>query len=178
MLAVLRVREWVWRGGRFRIAVMQGLALALLLGIWMGAAFYSVRGVHSAAVAAVVSVLVGAAGTTVIALTPVGGGWLRIRQVSQLPPSDRALVLGAVLRGVPVSDPRLAPGVLAEPGRFWRQCESSKLGRGDGGCSSVPWFGSCWPSRARFGRRSSPLGLPRGSSASPGGRHGHSNANA
>lgn len=64
-------------------------------------------------VATAVGVVAGAAFGTLMVVRPWPGAWWRVRQLFELPPSDRAAVLGAVMRGEPVSDPRLAPGMLA-----------------------------------------------------------------
>lgn len=92
----------------------------VFFGIGMGVFFYwalplpleataTARAVGAATGAVVCGVLFG----IIMAVSRSADGWWRIRQVSGLPPSDRVAVLRAV-RGVePVSDPRLAPGVLA-----------------------------------------------------------------
>jgi hypothetical protein len=103
------LREWLWRGGRLRYGVTMGLAF----GICMGAFSYWMGSPRSAVGAAIVGVVAGAGFGSWIAVSRYAGGLLFSRELSELAPPDQAAVLRAVLRGEPVSDPRLAPGVIA-----------------------------------------------------------------
>jgi hypothetical protein len=105
-------REWLLRGGRLRIAVIVGLFSGLFFGIGMGIFFYW-AGSRSVVGAIAVGVVAGAAFGTLMVVRPWPGAWWGVKPLFELPPSDRVLVLGAVMRGEPVSNPRLAPGVLA-----------------------------------------------------------------
>lgn len=91
------------------MAVMPGL----FFGICMGVGFYLLTPSRSAVGAAVGGAIFGVGFGTVMAASPSGGGWLRIKELAALPPSGRVAVLRAVRRGEPVTDPRLASGVLA-----------------------------------------------------------------
>jgi len=103
------LREWPLRGGRLRYGVTTGL----LFGIGMGVVFYWVGSSRSAVGAAVGGVVVGAWFGTVMAVSRYAGGLLSIRELAELPPSERVAVLRVVRRGEPVTDPLLAPAVLA-----------------------------------------------------------------
>ena len=90
----------------------------VFFGIGMGVFLYwalpwplgaTARGVGAGTGAVVCGVLFG----IMMAVSRSADGWWRIRPVSGLPPSDRVAVLRAVRGGEAVSDPRLAPGVLA-----------------------------------------------------------------
>ena len=107
------LREWLWRGGRLGGRLRYGVTMGLFFGIWMGAWFYWVSFPRWAAGAVVGGVVAGAGFGTVMAVSRYAGGLFAIRELSELPPSDRVAVLRAVRRGEPVSDPRLAPSVLA-----------------------------------------------------------------
>jgi hypothetical protein len=103
------LREWLWRGGRLRYGVTMGL----LFGICMGVFTYWVGSPRSAVGAAIGGVVAGMGSGSWIAVSRYAGGLLFSRELSELPPPDRVAVLRAVMRGEPVSDPRLAPSVLA-----------------------------------------------------------------
>jgi hypothetical protein len=91
----------------------------VLFGIFMGVFLYGwespwpLRVVPRTVTAAIGGVVCGAVFGILVAVTPPTDGWWHIRQVSVLPPSDRVAVMRAVRGGEPVSDLRLAPGVLA-----------------------------------------------------------------
>jgi hypothetical protein len=103
------LREWLWRGrrlgGRLRIGVTSGLFFAICMGV-----VYLVMGPPRAAVGAAIGALVGGAGFGTVMAVYAGRS---LRELSGLPPSDRVAVIRAVRRGEQVSDPRLAPSVLA-----------------------------------------------------------------
>jgi hypothetical protein len=103
------LRDWLWRGGRLRYGVTMGL----LFGVCMGAFLYWVGSPRSAVGAVIGGVVAGAGSGSWIAVSRYAGGLLFSRELSELPPPDRVAVLRAVMRGEPVSDPRLAPSMLA-----------------------------------------------------------------
>jgi hypothetical protein len=103
------LREWPLLGGRLRY----GVTIGLIFGICMGVVFYWADSPRSAVGAAIGGVVAGAGFGTVMAGSRYAGGLFPIRELLEFPPSDRVAVLRAVRRGEPVSDPRLAPSVLA-----------------------------------------------------------------
>jgi hypothetical protein len=58
-----------------------------------------------------------------------GPGW-RVRELSELPPSDQVAVVRAVEGGKAVSDPRLAPCVLACANAAMASAQRLQVGRG------------------------------------------------
>jgi hypothetical protein len=108
------LREWLWRGRRLGGRLRYGVTIGLIFGIGEGVVFYWVLGSPRSAVAAVIAGVVGGAGFGVwMAVSRDGFGMFAIRELSELPPSGRVAAVRAVMRGEPISDPSLAPGVLA-----------------------------------------------------------------
>lgn len=102
------MQEWLWRGGRLRFAVTQGVVIGVFTGVFYWLGYPPPLAATARAVgAAAVGVISGA----LVAILEAAR-WSR-RQLSALPPSDRIAALRAVRGGESVPDPRLAPGVLA-----------------------------------------------------------------
>jgi hypothetical protein len=104
------LREWLWNGRRLEGRLRYGVTVGLFHGIWLGAWLAASFSRRPAAEAAIESVVGGAALGIFVAVRARRGGCLRL--LSAVPPSERGLVMRAVTRGEPVSDPRLAPYVL------------------------------------------------------------------
>src|SRR5215472_12415153 len=101
---------WLWRGrwlgGRLRHGVTAGLFFGIWMGLWFSVVFP--RPAEEAAIGGVISGVF--LGTWMAGYV---GRSVGMRELWALPRSDRVAVVRAVRRGAPVSDPRLAPTVLA-----------------------------------------------------------------
>jgi hypothetical protein len=100
------MNEWLARGGRLRTAVTFGLSFGLV----MGATWFAFGHSADAALNGVVSGVTGAVVFGALTAVTRWPSWPGGEHVS---PSNRRVIVGAVHRGEPVPDPRLAPDVVS-----------------------------------------------------------------